>query len=484
MNPGIVVGEWLVLGYFLGLHLTYIGLNVLAFVSISRSTLRRFGARPPTDPDLMPPVSIVIPAYNEESTIVASVLSVLQLTYPNFEVVVVNDGSRDGTLAALAAAFHLESYGEAYRDRVRTAEVRGFYVSRRYRNLRVVDKENGGRADAINVGVNAARYPLFCTIDADSLLQRESIERVVMPFIEDGRVIASGGTIRIANGCEVRDGFIERLGMPSRPLVIFQVMEYLRAFLFGRVGWASFNGLLVLSGAFGLFRKEMVIAAGGFRTDTLGEDMELVIRLHRTMRKRRQPYRIAYVPDPICFTEAPEAWKDLGTQRVRWQRGLGESLQMNRGLVGRGGVGLFSYPFHVVFELFGPFVEVLGYVLSIVGFATGAISGRAFVAFLFVSFGLGLAYSASALVLEELSFHVYPGLRELGILMAAAVAENFGYRQANSWWRLVGTVKHVRGSTASWGEIERRSAWQSASPGTPATPASDAEPRDVAPSPS
>lgn len=458
MRGAVEAGEWVILGYFIIVHLVYIGLNAVAYVSVTRSTLRRFGEMVPVDPAFVPPVTLVVPAYNEEAVIVASVRSILQLTYPTFEVVVVNDGSTDGTLEVLREAFLLEEYGEAYRDRVPTAPVRGFYSSRLYPQVRVVDKANGGKADSVNAAVNVARYPLFCTIDADSVLQRDSIERVVHPFVEDASVVAAGGTIRIVNGCEVRDGFLERLGLPDRRLVRFQVVEYLRAFLFGRLGWAAFNGLLVLSGAFGMFRKEAVIAAGGFRTDTLGEDMELVIRLHRVMREQGRRYRVAYVPDPIVFTEAPEDLRTLGRQRIRWQRGLAESMRLNRGLLFRGFPGWVSYPFQLVFEMYGSFVEVLGYLISTVAFATGTISMTAFVAFLFVSFGLGLAFSASALVLEEMSFHVYPRSRDLLVLMGAAIAENFGYRQLNAWWRLVGLARHLRGAPATWGVQRRRGA--------------------------
>lgn len=460
MSAVVTVLEWTVLLYFLIVHLVYIALNVIAFGVITRSTLRRYGELIPADREFMPPVSILVPAYNEERVIVASVRSILQLTYPTVEIVVVNDGSTDRTLAVLREAFDLEAYSEAYRDRIPTSEVRGFYRSRQHPHLRVVDKANGGRSDALNAGVNVARYPLFCSIDADSILQRDSIERVVRPFLVDPKVIAAGGTIRIVNGCHVREGFLEELDVPGQPLVVFQIMEYLRAFLFGRVGWSAFNGLLVLSGAFGVFNKEIVIDAGGYRTDTIGEDMELVTRLHKVMRQQKRSYRIAYVPDPICFTEAPDTVKALAGQRIRWQRGLGESMVKNTGLAFRGPVGWLSYPFHVVFELFGSFVEVAGYVLSAVAFATGTISLTAFVAFLFVSFGLGMAFSTSAMVLEELSFNAYPKSRHTLLLLAAAIGENFGYRQLNAWWRLVGLIRFLRGSAQTWGTIERRGAWQ------------------------
>ncbi|HLF40444.1 MAG TPA: glycosyltransferase [Acidimicrobiia bacterium] len=461
-------GEWLILSYFIVVHMTYLGLNVVAYVTLTRSTLRRFGETVPVDPAFLPPVTVIIPAHNEERSIAESVRSIQQLTYPNFEIVVVNDGSDDGTMDALSEAFDLEEYPEAYRDRIPGARVRRFLVSRGNPDLRVVDKENGGKADAVNAGINVARSPLFCTIDADSVLQRDSIQRVVRPFVEDARVIASGGTIRIANGCEIREGFLERVALPRRqPLVLFQIVEYLRAFLFGRVGWATFNGLLVLSGAFGMFRREVVVAAGGYRTDTLGEDMELVVRLHRLMYKERRRYRIAYVPDPICFTEAPTSVRMLGRQRIRWQRGLAESLRFNRGLLFHGFAGWVSYPFSLLFELYGSFIEVFGYLLAVAAFATGTVSLPAFVAFLFVSFGLGLAFSTSALVLEELASHVYPRQRDLLILMGAAIAENFVYRQLNAWWRLVGLARHLRGTPATWGVLERQGMGEGAAAYTP-----------------
>jgi cellulose synthase/poly-beta-1,6-N-acetylglucosamine synthase-like glycosyltransferase len=458
------IGEGSVLTYFVAIHLSYLGLNLAAFWSFSRGAAKRLSATLPVEPALLPPITILVPAFNEERVIVASVRSLLQLTYPNFEVVVVNDGSTDGTVAVLTEHFDLVPYAEAYRDLLTSAPVRGFLVSRRHPNLRVVNKENGGRSDALNVGINAARSPLFCTIDADSVLQRDSLERVVRPFLEDPRTVGAGGTVRIANGCTVRHGFLERQGLPRRPLELFQVVEYLRAFLFGRLGWSTIDGLLVLSGAFGVFRRDVVVRAGGFRVDTIGEDMELVVRLHRTLASEGRPYRIAYVPDPICWTEAPSTLRGLGRQRIRWQRGLGEALTKNRGLVfrrGSRGAGWISYPFHFVFELFGPLFEVLAYTLSIAGFAAGVIDGRTFVAFLFVSIGLGMAFSASALALEELTFSVYPRTRDLTVMLVAALAENAGYRQVNALWRLVGFVRWVGRAPSKWGEIERSGSWSS-----------------------
>ena len=456
--------EWFFLAYFVGLNAGYLLLNLTAFVAVRRHlderVLEGLGG---VYAGFEPPVSILLPAYNEEATIAASVRSMLQLDYPEFEIIVVNDGSRDGTLAALRREFALTPFPEAYWRGIEVQPVLGIYRSRRYPNLRVIDKANGGKADALNAGINASRYPLVCGVDADSILERAALHRVVAPFLEDPSVIASGGTVRIANGCEVRGGFLERVGLPGRALPLFQIMEYLRAFLFGRMGWSPLNAVLIISGAFGVFRKATVVAAGGYRTNTIGEDMELVVRLHRLHRAAGRPYRIVYVPDPICWTEAPESLRVLRSQRVRWQRGLAESLTLNLPLLfhRRGGApGWLAFPFMAVFEWLGPLIEVAGYLLLAAAFAWGAVSGAAFFAFLLLAIGLGIALSASALLLEELSFRTYQRPRELGLLAGAAVLENFGYRQLIAWWRLEGMVKWLVGARARWGDMTRTAGWQ------------------------
>src|SRR5262245_46626816 len=298
----ILAGQWFILMYFVAINLGYLSLNLISIASIRRYLeARALDELPRAQSGFEPPVSVLVPGYNEEATIADSVRSMLQLNYPEYEVIVVNDGSRDGTLEALKREFALVPFPEAYRRRVESKPVRGIYRSTIFPNLRVIDKENGGKADALNAGINAARYPLFCGVDADSVLERESLRRVAQPYSEDPTTIAAGGTVRIANGCDVSGGFLVGVGLPRNALALFQIIEYLRAFLFGRMGWSPMNAVLIISGAFGLFRKETVVAAGGYRTDTVGEDMELVVRLHRLHRVRAKPYRITFVPDPICW---------------------------------------------------------------------------------------------------------------------------------------------------------------------------------------
>ena len=404
----------------------------------------------------------VVPAYNEEATIAASVRSMLQLEYPEFEVIVVNDGSRDGTLAALVREFELVPHPEAYWRRLPVKPVRGIYRSTRFPNLRVIDKENGGKADALNAGINASRYPLICNVDADSILERNSLRRVVAPFLSERDVIAAGGTVRVANGSTVRAGFLEEIALPRALLPLLQILEYLRAFLFGRLGWASLNAVLIISGAFGVFRKEAVVAAGGYRHDTVGEDMELIVRLHRLHRLARRPYRIAFLPDPICWTEAPESLRVLRSQRTRWHRGLSESLAGNLPLLlhPRGGAaGWLAFPFMLAFEWLTPVMLVGGFAFLVLGMLGGIVSPAAFWAFLLAEVGLGIMLSMSALLLEELSFHTYKRPADLFALAMVAVIENLGYRQITTAWQLEGLWQWARRTRGRWGEMTRTASW-------------------------
>ena len=456
--------EYIFLLYFLALFAGYLSLNIISLLTLPRYMQSRVLTELPQSTvgfDL--PISIVVAAYNEAAVIVASVQSLLQLNYSEFELVIANDGSKDDTLEVLKREFGLVLFPEAYRVRIQTTPVRGIYLSTIHPNLRVIDKENGGRSDSLNAAINAARYPLICVIDADSVLERNSLQRLVEPFLEDPRTIACGGTIRIANGCQVRGGFLERAGLPTNWWALFQVIEYLRAFLFGRLGWSPLNGLLIVSGAFGLFNKEIVVSVGGYNTDMIGEDMELTMRLHRIMTERGVPYRITFAPDPVCWTECPEDYKTLRSQRVRWAHGLGECVALNRGLLfqrGSGFAGWVALPFNVILEWLGPIIEVGGYVFMIATYLLGLLSFSSLMIFLLFAIGLGMLLSVSALLLEELSFHTYPKMRHILVLFVVALVENLGYRQLNSFWRFQGLVRWLVGGKPKWGDMTRTATWQ------------------------
>lgn len=456
----VLAGQWVFFIYFVGINVGYLLQNVIAAQGIRRylQTAEQYEAESVFSA-LDIPISVVVPAYNESASIITSIKAMLQLEYPQFELVVVNDGSTDDTLEKLVDAFDMQPFPEAYRARVSCRPVKGIYRSTRINNLRVVDKENGGsKADASNAGINACRYPLVCVVDADSVLQPDSLRRVVRPFLEDPTTVAVGGTVRIANGCTVRQGFLEKIGLPRNFLALVQVVEYLRAFLFGRMGWSPINGLLIISGAFGLFHKETLVEVGGYNPDAVGEDMELVLRLHRHMKEKRKAYRITFVPDPVCWTDAPENLKDLKSQRVRWQHGLGQALMLNKSLITnmRGGaVSWVAIPFYIIFELLGPILEVAGYLFIIVCALMGWLAWPEAMIFLTLAIAVGVTLSTSAIMLEELSFHMYPKFGQLCMLYAVAIVENFGFRQLTAIWRLQGLVRWFRGRKHNWEPITR-----------------------------
>jgi cellulose synthase/poly-beta-1,6-N-acetylglucosamine synthase-like glycosyltransferase len=472
-NNVIASCEWIFFGYFAALNLVYFALTLIAARAIGRDAKASAAWDKKSFSALAPPVSILVPAHDEEPTIADSVRSMLQLEYPSFEIVVVNDGSSDDTLAVLRREFDLVPFPEAYRVSIPTQRIRAIYRSVRHPNLRVIDKENGGKSDALNAGLNAARFPLYCAVDADSVLQRDSLFRVVRPFLEDPATIACGGTVRVANGCTVSEGFLREVGMPRGWLARVQIVEYLRAFLFGRLGWSPSNAMLIVSGAFGLFRRTVVIEAGGYALNTVGEDMELVVRLHRQHRAARKPYRIVFVPDPICWTEVPESLGLLGSQRMRWQRGLLESLTANRRLLfhPRGGApGWIAFPIVLAFEGIGPVVEVAGYVTMTLAVAMGWVSWQAFAAFLCAAIGMGTLLSASALLLEEVSYRLYKRPRDLAALLGAMLIENLGYRQLTAVWRLRATLEWLVQRPRSWGAMQRTGAWNAEEGGAPVAP--------------
>ncbi len=406
-----------------------------------------------------PPISLLVPSYNEEATCVDSVRALLNLQYPEYEILVVNDGSKDNTLKRLTKEYQLEPVSRMPLTNIPTARVRRVYRSERFSNLWVIDKENGGKADALNTGLNFSHTPLFCAIDADSLIERDALLRVVRPFLENADTIAAGGIIRIANGCTVERGVVTDVRLPSSIWARFQVLEYLRAFLAGRMGWSVLGGTIIISGAFGVFRRSLVAAAGGYEKETVGEDMELIVRLHRYAREKKMKYDIAFIPDPVAWTECPEDLKFLANQRDRWQRGLMEALFKHRIMLFNpvyGRVGLLAYPYYFFFEMIGPVIELLGYISVVALALMGKLSLSFTIAFLLIAFVYGSIISVFAVALEELTFRRYQRISDLVQLMFTAVLENFGYRQLLTFWRVRGTLRRLTSRKTKWGKMERK----------------------------
>lgn len=449
-----------VLAYFLLLNGTYIAMNFISFASVRsyESEMQAVRYEEIFRSSFYQPISVLSPAYNEEPTIVSAVQSLLQLRYPEFDVIVINDGSTDKTLDVLIEAYSLKKIPRTYAKKIDFEPIKAIYASPDFPELIVIDKVNGGKADALNAGITVSTYPLFCTLDADSLLERDCLLKVSRPFIEHPDVVAVGGIVRIANGCDIRYGEVVNVGIPKSGLARFQVVEYLRAFLFGRVGWASINALLVISGAFGLYKKQTVLEAGGYKTHSVGEDMELVVRMHRYLRSIKRKYRIVFLPDPVCWTEVPEDLKTLGKQRSRWQQGLAEALSSNRRMLLNprfGAVGLLAMPFFFFMEMLGPVVEFTGYFVFLASWYFGLVSPFFALLFLGAAILLGVVLSTGSLVLEEMTFRRYPRLSDILVLFVYSVLESFGYRQLHTWWRLRGLVRSLTGKH-SWGEMERK----------------------------
>ena len=407
-----------------------------------------------------PSISMIAPAHNEARTIAVSVRSLLSISYPNLEVVVVNDGSTDNTLEELTAHFKLVPIHPIYQEKIITAPVLGLYRSLTHPNLLVADKENGGgKADALNAALNLASGELVCAIDADTLIEPDAMQRMVRPFLTGKDVLAAGGTIRLVNACEVRAGRVTRARVPRNYLSGFQVVEYLRAFLFGRLGWNLLGGNLIISGAFGLFRRDAVVTSGGYAHDTVGEDMEMILKLRSQGYENKTPARVVFIPDPVAWTEAPESLSNLANQRERWHRGLSDVLWRYRRVMLNpkyGTMGLVSYPYFLFVELLSPVIELLGLIVSVLGLAFGVINLPFAVLFLLAAYGYGMILTLLTVLMEEIIYHRYDGLKDRGLIFTWALLESFGYRQITVLWRLRGLLKHLGRRKSVWGAMERK----------------------------
>lgn len=449
-----------VLVYFIVLNTIYLVLFVISLGEVLRFVRRTFFSdyRQLMQSEMTWPISVIIPAHNEERTIVETIRSLMMVNYAEFEIIVVDDGSTDGTIERLAAEFDLARTDRVYRRTLVTQPVHEIYSSLVHPTLTVVEKAKGGKSDALNAGLNLARYPLVCSIDADSIIEDNALLRVVKPFMErPDETVAVGGIVRIANGCEVRDGRVVQIALPDRPLAIFQVVEYLRAFLTGRVGWSSAQALLIISGAFGIYKKDDVLAIGGFANDSETEDLELVMRLHEHLLRQKRKYRVVFVPDPVCWTEVPESVRILRRQRMRWHRGLVRSMWRHKKMIFNpryGSVGLIATPYFVIFEMLGPFIEILGYIAVVLSLLMGILNTSFFLLFLTVSLLFGVFLSVSAVLLEEISFRRYPSWMDLTKLIVFAILENFGQRQMLSLFKIEAFWQVFRRQRA-WGRMER-----------------------------
>lgn len=449
-----------VLVYFIVVNGAYVCLHVAGLFEL-RDDLRDRRWGPMYDQfasPFLPGIAVVVPAYDEASVIVDNVQSLLNVNYPDVEVVVVNDGSTDGTLDRLREAYDLAEIDADPPVSLPTEPVRAIYRSRDAIDLTVVDKENGGRADALNAGIALTDQRLFCTVDADSIIDPDGLLQVVQPFLEHPEeTVASGGTVRVVNGCTVEDGAVTRVDLPTGLLARLQVPEYLRAFYSGRLGYDRFGGTLLLSGAFGVFRTDIVREIGGFATDNITEDFELVMGLHEHLTDAGREHRISFVPDPIVWTEVPTTAAALRNQRSRWYRGLIQTLRHYRHMIGNpayGRPGWLVLPLFVLAELLGPLVEGFGYALVGLGLAFGLVSVEFAAAYFLLAVGIGVVLSWLSIYSEVWGYRRYDRPRQQVSLLAASVVENLGFRQWKAFVKWRALIGYLRGDD-SWGTMVR-----------------------------
>ena len=447
--------------YYLASNLAYLTMLIVALKtsaahqrSLKSHRLAWFKESP-----LAPPITIIVPAHNEEKSIRVAVRNLLELDYPQLEVIVVNDGSEDRTLDEMREEFRLRPVRAVYVPQAESAPVRGLFRSEINASLLVIDKEAGGsKADAVNAGLNAATSPYVCIVDADSVLERDALLRIMLPIMADPkRVVAVGGIIRVLNGSEIEGGHLRRVRLPRKSIEVIQVIEYLRAFLIGREAWGQGNMLTIISGAFGVFRTDLVRAVGGYRPRAIGEDFDLVARLHRHLLEKDADYRIHFVPDPMCWTEVPSDLQSLGRQRARWQKGLLDVLWPNRDMLFRpryGRIGCFALPYLWLFELFAPIVEIGGIVTIVLAACLGVLSREFFLQFLIFGYAFATVISIGSVLQEEITYKRYNDWQDVIRLVSYCFFEHFPYRQMHMIWRLQGLWQYLRGDLV-WKPLKR-----------------------------
>ncbi|TBR19734.1 MAG: glycosyltransferase [Chitinophagaceae bacterium] len=413
--------------------------------------------------DIAPRISIIAPAFNESLTVVDSVRSLLTLQYNHFEVVVVNDGSTDDTFQLLQEAYQLKRIEYKIDKVFETEPILSAYRSTNtaYNKLLVVNKENGRKADAANVGIMFAANPYILVVDVDGILSKDALQILAKPFLEkseDRRVIATGGVLRIANSCVVRGGRIVEVNPPDGFLPRMQTIEYLRAFLLGRMAWFKLDGLLIISGAFGLFEKEIAIKAGGYNRKTVGEDMEIVVRMRRYMLEQKQKYQVTFLPNPLCWTLAPETFKALGNQRRRWTRGTMETLWLHRKMFFRPRyklLGMLSMPYWGFLEYLSPLIEFLGILITISLLVLGLLNLKFVLLFLLFAYSFAVLYSVITLLTEEYTYHLYKKNSDFRKLLFVAFIDPIYFHLFIVYSAIRGNIEKIRGYS-SWGVMEKK----------------------------
>jgi cellulose synthase/poly-beta-1,6-N-acetylglucosamine synthase-like glycosyltransferase len=440
--------NYFVLSYFLIIGTIYLILNLVSFRNIFRyrKKLRYAELQDVFRQHNYKPITVIVPAYNKEDSIVDSVRSLLQMEYPDYQLVIVNDGSSDDTLKKLLENFKIRQVSFSPYYEIESKPIKTVYLSPSYPNLIVIDKQNGGKADSINAALNIANNPLIVVTDADSILERDCLLKITRPFIEDTNIVAVGGAVRISNGCKINKGYLKEVGLAKSWLARFQIIESLRTYLFGRNGFEIINGILAIPNSFGCFKREALIEIGGYHTGAISEEVEIIIRIHKELRKKNPKSKISFIHDPACWIEAPEDLKSLSAHRIRWHKGMIESMFLHKELFLNprfSWLGILVYPYYTFFEVFGPLIEITGYAVFILSLLLNIIPSSFALAYISIVIVYGVVHSTLSIYLEELSFRKYKNSKQLIILVLASFLENFGYRQLTSFWRFRALINYL-----------------------------------------
>lgn len=444
--------------YLIG-YSTFLFLAVVVGSSTLYSDHRRNTLKNELTDDYYVPVSIIVPAHNEEITIEATIRSLLMLNYKLYEIVVVDDGSTDSTSQAVIDAFGMSEIARPIRSRIPCQREEFVYETYRHKvPITLIRKRNGGKADALNMGINACNYPYFICMDADSVLQGDSLEKIVRPVLENDNIVAVGGAVRPSNGAQIKDGKVVRYRLPKKLLACMQVMEYDRSFLAARILFDKFNGSIIISGAFGLFKKDVVIAAGGYDSTTMGEDMELVVKLHVYCRENGIPYLIKYATDAICWSQVPEKLNDLRKQRRRWHIGLMQSMVRHRTMfLNRkyGLMGFVSYLYFLLYELLSPYIELFGVFTVVLAFGVGLINVPFMIMFFLIYAVYSSVLSLTAFFARVQTIDLKLTISDVCRAVLLCFIEVSFLRFILAWVRATALIGYQKKKT-SWGRIERQ----------------------------
>jgi len=403
------------------------------------------------------PISLIVPAYNEEKNIYESIQSFQKQTYKNYEIIIVNDGSKDKTLETVLSKFKFEPIKfEESKFKLCKSKIKAIYRNEEFK-MTLIDKENGGKADSLNAGIDWATTEFVCGVDADSLLDPKAFERVMVEFNLDETLMACGATIRVVNGAKIESGQIKRVNVPTSYIELCQLLEYTQSFLMGRLGWQLFDATMIISGAFGVFKRKALLEINGFDKNSIGEDMDLIVRMHRHFLKENKDYTIGFIPDPLCWTEVPSNFKTLSNQRNRWQRGLLASIFKEDRFLFNTRKSFFSrfvIPFYLITEILSPILEILSYILVAVGLFFNFISWKIVVLFFTIGLLFSIMMTLIAFVFEEKNFSKDLTVSQLVYILFGSLFMNIGYRQYMAWQRFKGVIDFYL-KKQEWGKMDR-----------------------------